>query len=139
MTRNKTKKHLTLSISSFFAVHSVASINDLYRSMAWIDIPAHFLGGVVSAAMFYWFFQHKPSYFDTSRNFWITLTLVLGWVSLVGIGWEFFEFSHDYVIAKYALDLRILQFGLIDTLGDLLFDLLGGLALAIFVKLRYHR
>jgi len=139
MTRNKAKRNFTLAIAAFFAVHTIASFNDLYRSMAWVDIPAHFLSGVFSAAFFYWFFQYRPSYFDTSRNFGITLVLVLGWVTLIGVGWEFFEYLYDLSIVKYGLELKVLQFGLVDTLGDLLFDMLGGAFLAIFVKLRYHR
>lgn len=93
----------------------------------------------MAAAMFYWFFYKKPSYFDTARSFWVTLFFVLGWVALAGVLWEFTEFLYDLTIATYGLSLKTLQFGLMDTLGDLLSDLSGGLALAIFVRLRYHK
>src|SRR3989344_944311 len=139
MTRTKAKHNLILSVCSFFAVHLIATSNYWYRSLGWIDIPAHFLGGVMAAAVFYWFFHKNPSYFDIARSFWVTLFLVLGWVALVGVLWEFTEFLYDLSIATYALPLKTLQFGLLDTLGDLLSDLFGGLALAIFIKLRYHR
>ncbi|MBU2101507.1 hypothetical protein KKH05_02210 [Patescibacteria group bacterium] len=139
MTRLRLKRNLTFFLVSFFTFHSVASINDWYRSMAWIDIPIHFTAGVLSAAVFYWFFQRFPSHFDASRNFWVTLIMVLGFAALVGVLWEFTEFTYDFLIAKYGLGLKTLQFGLMDTLGDLLSDLAGALALAIFVKFRYHR
>lgn len=139
MNRTKAKRNLSLSVFSFFAVHSVASLNDFYRSLAWVDIPAHFLGGIMTAAVFYWFFYRHPHYFDTSRSFWVTLTLVLGWSALTGVLWEFTEFSYDLAIATYGFNLKTLQFGLLDTLGDLFFDLLGSLSLAVFVRLRYHR
>ena len=139
MTRTKAKNNLILSVCSLFAVHLIATSNDWYRSLAWIDVPAHFLGGVMAAALFYWFFYKNPSCFDTARSFWVTLALVVGWVSLVGVLWEFTEFLYDLGIATYSLSLKTLQFGLTDTLGDLLSDLFGGLALAIFVRLRYHR
>ena len=137
----KLKRNLTFSVFSFFTLHSVASVNDWYRSasMSWIDIPIHFLAGVLTAAVFYWFFQRFPSHFDTSRNFWITLILVLSFAALVGVIWEFIEFVYDLMIAKYGFGLQTLQFGLIDTLGDLLANLIGALFLAIFVRLRYHR
>lgn len=139
MTRLVLKRNVTFSVVSFFAFHSVASVNDWYRSMTWIDIPVHFLAGVLSAAFFYWFFQKYPSHFDTSRNFWLTLILVLGFSALVGVFWEFTEYAYDYLIGRFGLGLKTLQFGLKDTLGDLVADLLGALVLAIFVKLRYHR
>ncbi|PIR97853.1 MAG: hypothetical protein COT89_02165 [Candidatus Colwellbacteria bacterium CG10_big_fil_rev_8_21_14_0_10_42_22] len=139
MTRLRLERNLTLSVFTFFLLHSVASVNDWYRSLAWIDIPVHFLGGVLVAAVFYWFFQRFPSHFDTSRNFLITLIMVLSFTALAGVFWEFTEYIYDLLIAKYGLGLKTLQFGLRDTLGDLLADLAGGLVLAIFVKLRYHR
>lgn len=139
MTRAKAKHNLILSVCSFFAIHLVATSNNWYRLLSWIDIPAHLLGGVMAAAVFYWFFYNNPNYFNTTRSFWVTLTLVLGWVALTGVLWEFAEFLYDLAVATYGLNLKTLQFGLMDTLGDLLSDLLGGLALAIFVRLRYHR
>ncbi len=138
MTRLVLRRNLTFFLLSFFALHSVVSMGGFYRSMSWVDMPVHFLAGVLSAAVFYWFFQRFPSHFDASRHFWVTLLMVLGFAALVGILWEFIEFLYDFLIAKYSFNLDTLQFGLRDTLGDLLFDLLGALALAIFVKLRYH-
>ncbi|MDD5710636.1 MAG: hypothetical protein PHV43_00840 [Candidatus Colwellbacteria bacterium] len=138
MTRYILRRNLTVFLLSFFALHSAVSAGGLYRSMAWVDMPVHFLAGVLSAAVFYWFFQRFPSHFDASRHFWITLLMVLGWGALVGVAWEFTEFIYDLLVAEYGLSLHTLQFGLRDTLGDLLFDILGALTLAIFVKLRYH-
>ena len=138
MTRLVLRRNLAFFLLSFFTLHSAVSVGGFYKSMGWVDIPVHFLAGVLSAAVFYWFFQRFPSHFDTSRHFWVTLLMVLGWAALVGVLWEFTEFLYDFLIAKYSLSLNTLQFGLRDTLGDLLSDLLGALTLAIFVKLRYH-
>ena len=138
MTRLVLRRNLAFFLLSFFAFHSAASWGGLYKSMAWVDIPVHFMGGVLSAAVFYWFFQRFPSHFDTGRHFWVTLLMVLGWAALIGVLWEFTEYLYDFLIAKYGFNLNTLQFGLRDTLGDLLSDLAGALALAIFVKLRYH-
>ncbi|MEX2054445.1 MAG: hypothetical protein WD883_02805 [Candidatus Colwellbacteria bacterium] len=139
MTRTKAKRNLALSVCSFFGAHFVFFANDWYRALAWVDIPAHFLGGIMAAAVFYWFFYKNPNYFDTARSFWITLVMVCGWTALTGVMWEFTEFLYDLAIAHYSLGLKTLQFGLADTLGDLLADLTGGITLAIFVRLRYHR
>ncbi|OGY57018.1 MAG: hypothetical protein A2Y84_02175 [Candidatus Colwellbacteria bacterium RBG_13_48_8] len=139
MTRLILKRNLTLSVFSFFALHSLAYTHDWYRSLAWIDIPVHFLAGILTAAVFYWFFQMFPSHFDPARNFVITLILVLGWAALVGVAWEFTEFIYDWLVITYVFPWQPLQFGLKDTIGDLLFDLLGALTLAVFVRLRYHK
>jgi hypothetical protein len=141
MTQSVLRRNLTLFLLFFLTLHFIAHFSGWYRSptFSWVDIPIHFLAGVWVAAVFYWFFQRFPSHFDTSRHFWITLSMVLGWVALIGTFWEFAEYSYDLVVAKYNLNLDVLQFGLRDTLGDLLSNLTGALALAIFVKLRYHR
>ena len=140
MKRKITKRHLTLSAGSFATFHLFASWNDWYRSsMAWVDIPIHFLGGVLMAAIFYWFFHKHPNYFDVDRNFWVTLAFVMGWVALTGVAWEFTEYLNDILVNSYNFSLNILQFGLKDTLGDLLSDLTGGLALTVLMRLKYHK
>ena len=63
----------------------------------------------------------------------ISFVLVLGIVALVGIIWELFEFSLDVFFASSNVPLQ--QGGLVDTMIDLIFDLLGG-SLATFFCIR---
>ncbi len=59
--------------------------------------------------------------------------VVLAFVALIGIFWEFFEFISDFLIESKRSGL--FQAGAADTLGDLFFDLVGGASLFVFYKL----
>lgn len=55
-------------------------------------------------------------------------------VAFVGVMWEFYEFGMDLVLQRGVSTYALLgQEGVADTMGDLFFDLLGGLAVAITV------
>lgn len=120
-------------------VHSFAVWQRLYYRVPWIDIPLHFWGGALLALGFYWFFYRFSDYFDLDKSFSITLFFLLGWAALGGVLWEFGEFLYDNVVLSVDPVARAVQFGLADTLGDLAFDLLGALAVALFMRLRYHK
>ena len=93
----------------------------------------HFMGGFWTALLIIWIKNIAPGIFGKS-NFIGDFIIVLGFTAFIGVLWEFFEFSVDlFIIIKNGLpDLWISQQGLTDTMGDLLFDLLGGL-LAFFI------
>ncbi len=55
-----------------------------------------------------------------------SLFLVLGFVALVGIAWEWYEFIFDVYASRVSVQFRPLQMGLMDTMGDLFCDLAGG-------------
>jgi uncharacterized membrane protein YjdF len=56
--------------------------------------------------------------------------------ALGGILWEFHEFLFDYFIAKKGRYL-FTQLGVVDTMSDLFFDLIGGLTAGlIFLRKR---
>ncbi|MBI2011109.1 MAG: hypothetical protein HYS89_02705 [Candidatus Colwellbacteria bacterium] len=116
-------------------VHSFAAFNNLYRVAPWIDIPLHFWGGALLALFFYWFFYRFRHLLKIDEApFLVSLILVLGWTALGGVFWEFGEFIYDK-----SFTLKPVQFGLADTLGDLFFDILGGLTVAFFIRLRYYK
>lgn len=131
-------KFAALTVAAFIA-HFTAVYHNWYRTASWVDIPIHFWWGAMGALIFYWFFHHFPKYFDPERNFFITLVLVLNWTAFGGILWEFGEFVYDLIVITYGFDLKIVQSGLIDTLSDLLLNMLGGLTVALLMGLRYHK
>lgn len=121
-------------------VHLFAVFQDLYRRVLWIDIPMHLWGGAFLALGFYYFFHRAPHYVDLGKSSVVTLVLLLGFAALGGVLWEFGEFLYDQV-ALYInpLTVRLVQFGLADTMGDLAFDLLGAFVVAIFMQARYYK
>lgn len=133
--KGETIVKVAIPTGTFLAlVHSFASFNNLYRVFPWIDIPLHFWGGVLLALPFYWFFYRFPRLLKINElPFIVLLILVLGWTTLGGVLWEFGEFLYG------ARTARPIQLGVADTLGDLFFDMLGGLTVALLLKLLYHK
>ena len=90
----------------------------------WYDVVAHFLGGVWVALSVLALKERNL----ISANF----LLVLGTVALVGVLWEFTEFVWDRYI--FQSGFTYLSGVYEDTLSDLFFDLIGGLAALIIVR-----
>lgn len=107
-----------IRLLTFIAViHFLALYNYWYWTYQWLDMPMHFLGGFWTALFFFWLAKkYFPQIFQ-SLNLLIILIFALSFVALVGVLLEFVEFFYN-----------IQQSGVADTLADLFFDLLGGLA-----------
>lgn len=100
----------------------------------------HFLGGAFAALTFYWLFGRLfPHHFNLGRSFLVTLVIVLGWVSLIGVLWELMEFSIDVLFIPGRRLAAMQQQGMQDTMGDLFMDLLGGTTFALWAAFRYNR
>lgn len=80
----------------------------------WFDNLMHFLGGVMVASLFFSFFKNRHAN-------WV---MIISFVALIGLFWEFYEYWNDrfWLANQMKLD---------DTLSDLFFDLLGGWAAAM--------
>lgn len=101
----------------------------------WYDSMLHILGGVWVGNLFIYIFSEKLEIFNIRENFFYTLSVILGFVALIGICWEFYEFIFDLTLgAKYALPLA--QPGISDTMKDFANDLIGGTITAIIYYLR---
>ena len=101
-----------------------------YWTYVNFDIVHHFLGGVWLSAFFFYYFGKRQKLFDVRQSRFATLLFALGVTALAGVIWEFYEFGMDYFFDLKIMPLRH-QNSLADTIGDLFFDLLGGLIYAI--------
>jgi len=131
------EKKIILFAIAIAIIHSIAVFYNLYWRFLWIDIPMHFLGGVLAAVIFIWLCEKFPGHFNLSRNFFVTALAVLSFTALVGVLWEFSEFVYDVVISSRGWGALASQ-GVRDTIGDLFFDLLGGLTVVVVRRLRYN-
>jgi hypothetical protein len=112
--------------SGLFILHIVlVRTTALYARHPWLDIPMHVLGGVAIAFFFLACWRAAVAKGVAGRPA-PALTPVVVWLATCGaaIFWEFGEFASDR-----WLGTRV-QTSVEDTLADLLFGLLGGLAMA---------
>lgn len=122
------------------AFHLIAVFFKWYHIHPWIDIPQHFLGGVLAALIFYWVNFSYPKFFKLIPGIFPPIILVISWTALLGLLFEFTEFLYDLLFFDYlGLSQFPSQLSLRDTIGDFFFDLLGGLFLVIFMHLRYDK
>jgi len=124
----------TFPLSLFFLVLFIAIVNGLanefflYWRLPWLDIPMHFLGGLWVASAVLWVvfisdkFNLKRLRKTTSSIYLISMLSVL----MVGGLWELFEFSLDTLVDFSEKNSAI------DTISDLIFDILGGVTAAMY-------
>ena len=88
----------------------------------------HFLGGFWLAAVCAWLivnYQFPVSQENLRNKKFTSLIIILSFVALIGLFWEFFEFILD-LISPTKRYVWAMQQGAIDTISDLFFDLIGG-------------
>ncbi len=113
------KQHLLIFILALSALlltlHVVALKFNLYYSVSWADSVTHTLGGMIIAAILFYFIQGNTS---TGKILLFTL--------FVGVLWEVFELKSGQTVLRDTLYP-------VDTAGDLFFDVFGAY---IFTLLR---
>jgi len=118
--------------------HVIGVYNNWYNGIPWFDIPLHLSWGAWGALLFYWLIYRFKGYVNVDKNFLVTLVMVLSWVALGGVLWEFGEYLYDLIVYANGFSATPLQFSLDDTLADLVYDLFGGLMVAVIIKRTYQ-
>lgn len=97
-----------------------------YWEFWWFDMIMHTLGGIFVGSFSLWYYfsrKLKGGAATLDKSF--VLALSLASVSVIGVGWELFEFSVDKFITLSRHDP-------IDTASDLFFDVAGSIV-AVFI------
>ena len=111
------------------AINYVLDYQNMYTRFPIVDIPMHFMGGW-AAALFA--LELKKQVDKSQLHILIEFLYVLGFVSIVTLFWEYYEFFSDSIFkTKY-------QYGLLDTIKDQGIGILGGIS-AFFLVGRYSR
>lgn len=114
---------ILILIFILFILH-IFGMQDLYYSTIFYDKILHLIGGLTAGLIGIEFFKKfKIQY---------TKVCIIFFVFTVGMLWEVFEFIWDRVLVK-NYNFPVMQLGLLDTLGDLLFDFLGCLFLLLLM------
>jgi hypothetical protein len=115
---------------------SLGSVFKLFSKISWYDEFVHFIAGAWVAILIIWISEkiNFPSFLKKlfKENF--ALTIITSTL-IVGLVWELFEFG----IVQYLLNVYEYKAGLqpsnLDTLSDLLMDILGA-GLIVFIRKR---
>ena len=107
-SKNNYKLNITL-LFLFISAITIASHSFNLGLASWIDIPNHFVGGMVVAA-----FLPKETF--KKRAFFSILI-----IATIGIGWEFVEIT----MAKREIFTSLFQETKVDKTGDLIVGLAG--------------
>jgi hypothetical protein len=135
-------RKLPFLVGTIFAVgalHAVALLFHWYFFVWWYDVMMHALGGFAMAILgrMVWDYFVRDARISTPFLWLMQLGFVLGFVAIIGIGWEWFEGLCD-VLLSFTYGVATAQLGLIDTMLDLYFDLVGAfcgwLVLCLFEK-----
>lgn len=110
-----------------FIIHVIASKGfQAYHHFSMLDIPMHFVGGVV-ICFFFWRSFSAPNvnlYLGTHTRFSL-FVMLMALTASATVLWEFAEWVNDIVFGGTA------QVSITDTMGDMFLGLLGGACIAI--------
>ncbi len=104
----------------------------VYERWPSFDIPMHVFGGVVTAWCLARLLKSLKVYISLKPS-WLRYWFLISGTALVGIVWEFYEWSLDQIFPNMGM-----QLGLADTLGDLLNDLIGATIFIVFIWYRHR-
>ena len=114
-----------------FALNTAGSFLYWYSIFPWFDNFMHFLGGFWVAVAAYALFYKMIS---GQGNKWMKFLFIILWVLFIGLLWEVYEFGVQDLIKATGIA------SIPDSISDLVFDTLGGIAAFLFIskKLKSH-
>lgn len=116
------------------ALHLSAIFSGLYQGKVWVDIPLHITGGALLGLFWVWILELPLA----RQKFGLPSKMFIGFsiISFALFGsflWEVWEFLFSTFASGPALFLKIYSFTVSDTLSDMFFGMIGGIAVAIFL------
>jgi arginine exporter protein ArgO len=105
----------------------------LYQALPGLDKVMHATGGIIVGWFAFSLLQD-----DIARaRWWRQLIIIVGIVALVGVAWEFAEYTATQLRGSLPTLYHYFHGGdLGDTLGDLTADLLGGVLFAVWALIK---
>lgn len=130
---------LTLWITAAVFFHALGTVGlpgselSFYRSIWWWDHLTHALSSSVVAGVGYAaaraFDAHSDAVHLPSRFMFVFILL---FVVAFGVLWEVIEFGVAGAAALFGSEAVLTQYGLRDTMLDLVFDIIGGVIVAVW-------
>ena len=114
-------------------IHLVLSVTRAYKTITWIDIPMHLIGGITIGMLYtkiLFRFRKKEHLGRINKKLFFLFTISL--VALTILTWEFLEFGIDNLLNIHT------QSGLTDTMVDMFLSFIGGISGYYLVKKNNH-
>ena len=118
---------LLVFLVAIAVVQGFAGAYHWYWEMRWLDMPMHFAGGAWLAGFAVWW-QYSRRWL-VAQSFPKLLGVCLVYALSIGLVWEAYEAVVSYLTGGEMNEI-------LDTLSDLLFDILGGTTVAVLVWVR---
>jgi hypothetical protein len=122
---------VTLWVTVAVFLHALG-MTGLYESVTWWDHLTHFLSAALVAGVGYAairaFDEHSDAVYLPPR---VTAVFVVVFTLGLGVCWEVAEFGARLAATALGLEPVLVQYGLEDTLVDLLFDAAGAVVVAL--------
>lgn len=128
---------LVLLLTSALFLHTLGMLG-LYANVWWYDHATHTLSAMLVAGAGYTATRAVDLYSDAiylPRRF-LALYIVL-FTLAAGVFWEILEFAAREITGRFDLDPVLVQYGIDDTLYDLVFDTVGAVAVSAFGTPRF--
>lgn len=114
--------------------NGLATVFYWYWEIRWLDKPMHVLGGfwLGGTGLWWYYHAHRNALKERMRTATFVMTCAVATAFIVGGLWEIFEYGLDLYVHRH--------WSAIDTTGDLIADIVGGVLVGFYVRLRgYHR
>ncbi len=121
---------LVVFLVAIALLNALAGINHWFWIYRWFDMPMHFAGGAWLAGFGVWwqYFRRGVNPTGFSQILGVCLVFALS----IGLLWEAYEAVVSFITVGHMNSMQ-------DTLGDILFDILGGATVAVFIWWRMSK
>ncbi|GAB6877894.1 hypothetical protein JCM17823_01680 [Halorubrum gandharaense] len=125
---------LGLWITLAVFLHTMGSAG-LYAQIGWWDHLTHAMSASLVAAIGYTFARAVDLHHDEIH---LPPRFAFVWIVIVvmafGVIWELFEFGLDLLAEETGIQMPLAQFGIDDTVRDMMFNTLGAVLVGLFAQ-----
>lgn len=120
---------------ALYTLSWIGALTGAFDAIAWLDIPFHFLGGVLLGLFIIDVFAES---LKAERGIWHDAVIILGATLLVGYVWEVYEYTLTLFFGNFfaARGIDCCIGTVFDTLKDLFMDSLGAAMVFMIVRNR---
>jgi len=118
--------HIALLLIVMTAIHFTAVSVGLYeQSVIWIDKVLHIMAGVAIAMSWLWIVRRALKISLENVPIIITISSIVGFVLLIALFWEIFEFAYWQGAPEWANKFKFYSPTIFDVLSDIGSNLVG--------------